>query len=139
MLASDEIATLTNVAAGQVSHDPPLVSVSFSASAGGEKDSCANIRATREFTVSIISEPFADAANATCVAAPPEIDEFALSGLTPEPSVRISSPPPLARAPTLSRTARTDARQAVPRARERGQPRVRGASAAPLPRVRPRR
>ncbi|KIP08478.1 hypothetical protein PHLGIDRAFT_69237, partial [Phlebiopsis gigantea 11061_1 CR5-6] len=70
-----------------VAHNPPLLSVSFSLSKGKPKDSRENILATKEFTVSIISEPFVEAANATSVDAPPEVDEWLLAGLTPEPSV----------------------------------------------------
>ena len=35
------------------------------------------------FTVNIISEPFAEAANCTSVDAPSDVDEWLLSGLTP--------------------------------------------------------
>jgi len=38
------------------------------------------------FTVNLISEPFIEAANYTCIDAPADIDEWALSGLTPVPS-----------------------------------------------------
>lgn len=38
------------------------------------------------FTVNIIAEPFVEAANYTCIDAPPDVDEWTLSGLTPLPS-----------------------------------------------------
>jgi len=72
----------------QVSHKPALLSVSFSLSPRRPKDSRENILATKEFTVSIISEPFVHAANATAVEAPADVDEWIVSGLTMEPSVR---------------------------------------------------
>jgi hypothetical protein len=46
-----------------------------------------NIKARKEFCVSIISEPFVDASNYTAVDAPYEVDEWKLSGLTKRPSV----------------------------------------------------
>lgn len=72
----------------QVSHNPPLLSVSLSLSKRRPKDTRENIKATKEFTVSIISEPFVEAANVCSVEAPAHVDEWVVSGLTPEPSVR---------------------------------------------------
>ena len=71
----------------KVSHTPPLLSVSLSLSPRKPKDTRENILATKEFTVNIINEPFVEAANVCSVEAPPEIDEWIVSGLTPEPSV----------------------------------------------------
>ncbi|KZT32228.1 hypothetical protein SISSUDRAFT_1055798 [Sistotremastrum suecicum HHB10207 ss-3] len=75
-----------------VSHDPPLLMVAFSHPPGREKDSCANIRQTKEFTVNIISEPFVEAANFTAVDAPAGENEWTGSGLTPEPSTAVGPP-----------------------------------------------
>jgi flavin reductase (DIM6/NTAB) family NADH-FMN oxidoreductase RutF len=47
------------------------------------KDTLRNIVATREFVVNIVSEEFVDRMNATAATVGPEVDEFALSGLTP--------------------------------------------------------
>ncbi len=47
------------------------------------KDTLRNILETREFVVNIVSEEFADRMNTTSATVPPEVDEFALSGLTP--------------------------------------------------------
>ena len=52
------------------------------------KDTRENILNTNEFVVNLISEPFVEAANSTSVEAPAEIDEWLVSGLTGEPSVR---------------------------------------------------
>jgi flavin reductase (DIM6/NTAB) family NADH-FMN oxidoreductase RutF len=49
-------------------------------------DTAQNIKQTKEFTVNIISEPFLEAANYTAIDSPPEVDEWALSGLTRRPS-----------------------------------------------------
>ncbi|EIN11791.1 flavo protein oxygenase [Punctularia strigosozonata HHB-11173 SS5] len=72
-----------------VAHNPPLCSISFTA---GHKDTRENIRETREFTVNIISEPFVEAANFTSIDAPEDVDEWVLSGLTPEPSIHVKTP-----------------------------------------------
>lgn len=45
-------------------------------------DTAFNILETKEFAVSIISEPFVEAANYTAIDAPPGTDEWALAGLT---------------------------------------------------------
>jgi flavin reductase (DIM6/NTAB) family NADH-FMN oxidoreductase RutF len=73
----------------KVSHNPPLLSVSFSLSPRRPKDTRENILATKEFTVSIISEPFVEAANATSIEAPSDVDEWLVSGLTMEKSVGV--------------------------------------------------
>jgi len=75
-----------------VGHIPPLVSVSFSLSQKRSKNTRENIAATKEFTVNIISEAEAEAANCTAVEAPPSVDEWILSGLTPTPSTFVKPP-----------------------------------------------
>lgn len=73
----------------QVTHNPPLVSVSVSNVAGAMKDTSDNILATKGFTVNIISEPFVENANYTAIDAPKSINEWPLSGLTKAPSVSV--------------------------------------------------
>jgi flavin reductase (DIM6/NTAB) family NADH-FMN oxidoreductase RutF len=46
------------------------------------EDTNSNIKNTKEFCVSIISEPFVEAANYTSIDAPYDVDEWKLSGLT---------------------------------------------------------
>ncbi|KLO15701.1 hypothetical protein SCHPADRAFT_902211 [Schizopora paradoxa] len=75
-----------------VSHNPPLCSVSFTLSPQKPKDTRENIKDTKQFVVSIINEPFVEAANATSIDAPPEIDEWIVSGLTPTPSTLVKPP-----------------------------------------------
>ncbi|KAF9809018.1 hypothetical protein IEO21_07643 [Rhodonia placenta] len=53
------------------------------------KDTAANIAATRQFTVNIISEPWVEAANACAVDAPAEVGEWPLSGLTKAASLHV--------------------------------------------------
>ncbi|KAG2132005.1 uncharacterized protein EDB93DRAFT_1094114 [Suillus bovinus] len=77
-----------------VAHNPPLLSISFSHSVqtGKSKDTKENILATKEFTVSIISEPFIEAANTTCIDAPADVDEWDISGLTRSASIDVRPP-----------------------------------------------
>lgn len=61
--------------------DPPLYSVSF---VGDQpNDSLRNILETKEACISIISDSFIEAANATSINTPPHIPEWPLSGLHP--------------------------------------------------------
>ncbi|KAI0344577.1 hypothetical protein BDW22DRAFT_1354668 [Trametopsis cervina] len=82
----------TDAPTHQVSANPPLLSISFTLGKNRPKDSRENILSTKQFTVNIISEPFIEAANASAVEAPAHIDEWLVSGLTPEPSVSIAVP-----------------------------------------------
>lgn len=73
----------------QVTHSPPLVSICCSNGPARVKDTAANIAATRQFTVNIISEPWVEAANACAVDAPAEVGEWPLSGLTKAASLHV--------------------------------------------------
>ncbi|KAG0706129.1 hypothetical protein DFH29DRAFT_980609 [Suillus ampliporus] len=75
-----------------VAHNPPLLSISFSLSPRKPKDTKENILATKEFTVSIMSEPFIEAANITSVDAPADVDEWDVSGLTRSTSMDVRPP-----------------------------------------------
>ncbi|KAG8166150.1 hypothetical protein KVR01_004702 [Diaporthe batatas] len=69
-----------------VNHDPPLFVIGFASSlegAAAAKHTLHNLAETRECTVNIISEHFAEAANSTSVNAPYGSSEWAISGLTP--------------------------------------------------------
>jgi flavin reductase (DIM6/NTAB) family NADH-FMN oxidoreductase RutF len=58
----------------------------------GLKDSAGNIAATKNFVWNLVTRPLAEQMNITCSAVAPEVDEFVLAGLTPEPSTRIAVP-----------------------------------------------
>lgn len=62
------------------------------------KDTLCNVRATGEFVVNIVTEALAEAMNLTSTELPAEINEFELSGLTPQPSVAVN-PPRVAESP----------------------------------------
>ncbi len=67
---------------------PPIIGFSSI----GAKDSLRNIEATGEFAWNLVTRDLAEAMNQTCIDAPPEIDEFELTGMTPVPSRVISAP-----------------------------------------------
>jgi flavin reductase (DIM6/NTAB) family NADH-FMN oxidoreductase RutF len=67
---------------------PPIVGFSSI----GYKDSVRNIEATGEFVWNLATRPLAEAMNQTCAAVPPEVDEFALAGLTPIASRLVTVP-----------------------------------------------
>ena len=69
-------------------YTPPIVGFSSI----GYKDSVRNIEATGEFVWNLATRPLAEAMNQTCAAVGPEVDEFALAGLTPIASKRVNVP-----------------------------------------------
>jgi flavin reductase (DIM6/NTAB) family NADH-FMN oxidoreductase RutF len=73
--------------------DPPVLCISVSRRAqGAHKDTLANIEATGEFVINIVSEEFAAQMNITSGDYPPEVDEFSLAGLTPVKSDLVKPP-----------------------------------------------
>lgn len=59
---------------------------------GGEKDTLVNIEQTGEFVVNLCNYDLRDAMNQSSAHVGPEVDEFALAGLTPEPSINVKVP-----------------------------------------------
>lgn len=76
------------------SANPPVVCFCpmYRPGSGASKDTRRNIEATQEFVVNIVSEDMAAKMNATSADFPPEIDEFAASGLTPIASDLVRPP-----------------------------------------------
>jgi flavin reductase (DIM6/NTAB) family NADH-FMN oxidoreductase RutF len=62
------------------------------------KDTLRNVEETGEFVINAVSAEIASAANASAAEVPPEVDEFVLSGLTPQPS-ELVRPPRVAESP----------------------------------------
>jgi flavin reductase (DIM6/NTAB) family NADH-FMN oxidoreductase RutF len=62
------------------------------------KDTLRNVEETGEFVINVVSEAIAAAANASAAEAPPQVDEFVLSGLTPIASEAVR-PPRVAESP----------------------------------------
>ncbi|HSJ28569.1 MAG TPA: flavin reductase family protein [Acidimicrobiia bacterium] len=75
-----------------VAATPPTVMFSPLTSQGAEKDTLRNVKATGEFTVNMVSDDLAEAMNATSGRYPPEVDEFALAGLTAVEGVVVAAP-----------------------------------------------
>lgn len=67
---------------------PPLVMFS----SGGRKDSLRNVEATGEFTCSLATYDLRDAMNMSSAPVAAGVDEFALAGLAPAPSLRVKPP-----------------------------------------------
>lgn len=77
-----------------VNDAPPMVMFSSS----GRKDTLSNIEATGEFTCSLATEPLAGAMNLSSATVAHDVSEFALTGLTPAPSL-VVAPPRVAESP----------------------------------------
>ena len=80
--------------------DDPVV-VGFGAGPrpeGASKDTAANIRATGQFVVCLVSEAAVQGMNVTAVDFPPGVDELAEAGLTTLPSAKVG-PPRIAESP----------------------------------------
>jgi flavin reductase (DIM6/NTAB) family NADH-FMN oxidoreductase RutF len=67
---------------------PPIIGFSSI----GRKDSLNNIEQTGEFVWNLATRPLAEAMNLSCAAVAADVDEFELSGLTPQASTIICAP-----------------------------------------------
>lgn len=77
---------------GVASNPPTVLFCPVVRKDGKEKDTLVNVEATGVFTVNIVAEPIAVQMNLCSGDYPPEVDEFALSGLTPVPGTLVASP-----------------------------------------------
>ncbi len=76
-----------------VSANPPVICFApMINSASRPKDTLANIAATKEFVVNIVSESFLPQMNQCSAEFPPDVDEFTESGLSALPSERVKPP-----------------------------------------------
>ena len=75
-----------------VSHNPPMIMISFGGGEDRRKDSENNIARLQEFSISSSNEPFAEALNYASIDSPPGVSEYALTGLTPVKSKVIKTP-----------------------------------------------
>lgn len=69
-------------------YTPPIVGFSSI----GYKDTVRNIEATGEFVWNLTTRALVEQMNTTCAMVPPDVDEFALAGLTPVPSTLVNVP-----------------------------------------------
>ncbi|HXH11917.1 MAG TPA: flavin reductase family protein [Alphaproteobacteria bacterium] len=75
-----------------VCNDPPTLAFSSGRRAGNKKDTVRNIEYTGDFVVNLVDDALAEPMNLTSGEYPPEVDEFALTGLTAVPSVKVKAP-----------------------------------------------
>ncbi|TGD59681.1 flavin reductase family protein [Flavobacterium humi] len=75
-----------------VGEDPPHVLFSTVRTNNSNKDTLNNVLATGQFVVNMVVEAIVEQMNTTSQAVSPEVDEFALAGLTPLPSVKVKAP-----------------------------------------------
>jgi flavin reductase (DIM6/NTAB) family NADH-FMN oxidoreductase RutF len=69
-------------------YTPPIVGFASI----GYKDTVRNVEETGQFCWNLATRALADRMNATCAMVPPDVDEFALAGLTPAPSRLVDVP-----------------------------------------------
>jgi len=75
-----------------VCQEPPTIAFSSSARGQGRKDTVRNAEHTGDFVVNVVDDDRAEQMNLTSGDYPPEVDEFALTGLTAAPGVRVRAP-----------------------------------------------
>ncbi|MBL8059058.1 MAG: flavin reductase family protein [Anaerolineales bacterium] len=75
-----------------VGGNPPTVLLSIGQRQGEPKDTLRNIQATGEFVINLVDETLVEAMNLTSGEYAYAVDEFALAGLTPAPSVVVRPP-----------------------------------------------
>lgn len=77
-----------------ISSDPPVVCFAPSRKPTGDnkKDTLRNLESSGVFVVNIVSEHLAEAMNQSAADVPPEVDEFALAGVSVEPATMIQAP-----------------------------------------------
>jgi flavin reductase (DIM6/NTAB) family NADH-FMN oxidoreductase RutF len=72
------------------SFNPPTVGVSPGSRKGVAKDTLANVHATGEFVINLVSASLAETANATSAEVDPGVDEWRLAGVTPTASETVA-------------------------------------------------
>lgn len=72
--------------------EPPTIAFSSGPRAKDRKDTVRNAEHTGDFVVNVVDDDRAEQMNLSSGEYPPEVDEFALTGLTAAPSVRVHAP-----------------------------------------------
>lgn len=72
-----------------VGEDPPHVMFSTRRDNNSNKDTLNNVLATNQFVVNMVTKDLAEPMNASAEVVGPEVDEFALVGVTPIQSVKV--------------------------------------------------
>ena len=75
-----------------VCQEPPTIAFSSGPRAKTRKDTVRNAEHTGDFVVNVVDDDLAEQMNLSSGEYPPEVDEFALTGLTAAPGVRVRAP-----------------------------------------------
>ena len=75
-----------------VCNEPPTIAFSSGRREGAKKDTVVNAEHTGDFVVNVVDDSLAEQMNMTSGEYPPEVDEFALAGLTAAPGVKVRAP-----------------------------------------------
>ena len=75
-----------------VCNEPPTIAFSSGRREGSKKDTVTNAEHTGDFVVNVVDDLLAEQMNLTSGEYPPEVDEFALAGLTAAPGVKVRAP-----------------------------------------------
>jgi flavin reductase (DIM6/NTAB) family NADH-FMN oxidoreductase RutF len=75
-----------------ITDEPPTIAFSCSPRAGQQKDTLRNVEATGQFVVNVVDDDRAEQMNASSGDYAPDVDEFAVTGLTPAPSLVVKAP-----------------------------------------------
>jgi flavin reductase (DIM6/NTAB) family NADH-FMN oxidoreductase RutF len=75
-----------------VCNDPPTIAFSSGRRAGNQKDTVRNVEYTQDFVVNLVDDALAEQMNLTSGEYAPDVDEFAVTGLTAAPSTKVQAP-----------------------------------------------
>ena len=75
-----------------VCNNPPTLAFSSGRREDKKKDTVRNIEYTQDFVVNLVDDALAEPMNLTSGEYPPEVDEFALTGLTAAPGIKVKAP-----------------------------------------------
>lgn len=75
-----------------ICNEPPTVAFSSGPRAADRKDTARNAEVSGEFVLNVVDDALAERMNLSSGEYPPEVDEFALTGLTPAPGVKVKAP-----------------------------------------------
>ena len=75
-----------------VCNNPPTLAFSSGRREDKKKDTVRNIEYTQDFVVNLVDDALAEQMNLTAGEYPPAVDEFALTGLTAAPGIKVKAP-----------------------------------------------
>jgi flavin reductase (DIM6/NTAB) family NADH-FMN oxidoreductase RutF len=75
-----------------VCNNPPTLAFASGRREDKKKDTIRNIEYTQDFVVNMVDDALAEQMNLTSGEYPPDVDEFALTGLTAVPGIKVKAP-----------------------------------------------